>query len=399
MRTDRPRRWWMRSSTWRALGNTYRRRRAEGAEPLDAARASTLAEGTDGVLEDPGDERARSVEVAIWNPDGSRAELSGQRHAYRRRRGSRRSREHDEVDVVVGDATSCARASTRTAEIGAGSARSTVGRDEEIADGIAFVPGLGGQPARGRARRSADDRRDSATRLETHCALSGPHERPGRPRRRAGRGQPRASGSEEWGDAVVGHERRCRCRGDARRRRGARPLSRRRSPRTPRGHGVRRSTARPSASTDSGLRELDQAAVGIAEVRGAPPRIVARLDEERRPLASASSARRRGRRPRSRSGPRSAGRRPSRQPARGRGACCLPTAKQRAARPLRDRRRTYEVAIEGRSCRSTSLREQRDLADVLSCRDLELPGATSLSEVLRSVDALREPTMSAHGRS
>lgn len=65
----------MRFSTWRALGNTYRVVEREG-QPLDAVRAAELASGSDGVLEvvstDP-----RSVEIVIWNPDGSRAELSG----------------------------------------------------------------------------------------------------------------------------------------------------------------------------------------------------------------------------------------------------------------------------------------------------------------------------------
>ena len=44
--------------------------------PLDAGRASVLAQGTDGVLEVL-DRSATAVEIAIWNPDGSRAELSG----------------------------------------------------------------------------------------------------------------------------------------------------------------------------------------------------------------------------------------------------------------------------------------------------------------------------------
>ena len=65
----------MRSSTWHALGNTYVVVEP-GEHGLDAARASTLAHGTDGVLEVL-DRTESSVEIAIWNPDGSRAELSG----------------------------------------------------------------------------------------------------------------------------------------------------------------------------------------------------------------------------------------------------------------------------------------------------------------------------------
>lgn len=65
----------MRSSTWRALGNTYRVVEPEG-EPLDDGRARDLAVGTDGVVEVVS-ERDASLEIVIWNPDGSRAELSG----------------------------------------------------------------------------------------------------------------------------------------------------------------------------------------------------------------------------------------------------------------------------------------------------------------------------------
>ncbi|HSG14637.1 MAG TPA: diaminopimelate epimerase [Gaiellaceae bacterium] len=65
----------MRSSTWRALGNTYRVVDPEGA-PLDASRARDLAAGTDGVVEVMS-ERGSTLEIAIWNPDGSLAELSG----------------------------------------------------------------------------------------------------------------------------------------------------------------------------------------------------------------------------------------------------------------------------------------------------------------------------------
>jgi len=65
----------MTSSTWHALGNTYVVVEPENG-PLDAARACDLAQGTDGVLEVL-DRGADAVEIAIWNPDGSQAELSG----------------------------------------------------------------------------------------------------------------------------------------------------------------------------------------------------------------------------------------------------------------------------------------------------------------------------------
>ena len=65
----------MRSSTWRALGNTYRVVEPEGGR-LDAAQATALAIGADGVIEILATTPS-SVDIAIWNPDGSRAELSG----------------------------------------------------------------------------------------------------------------------------------------------------------------------------------------------------------------------------------------------------------------------------------------------------------------------------------
>ncbi len=64
----------MRSSAWRALGNTYVV--VEPDERLDADRAAALAGGTDGVLEVLSAQADR-VEIVIWNPDGSQAELSG----------------------------------------------------------------------------------------------------------------------------------------------------------------------------------------------------------------------------------------------------------------------------------------------------------------------------------
>jgi diaminopimelate epimerase len=66
----------MRFSTWQALGNRYVVVPRADAGALDAARAVSLAAGTDGVVEvvSVSDDE---VEVVIWNPDGSTAELSG----------------------------------------------------------------------------------------------------------------------------------------------------------------------------------------------------------------------------------------------------------------------------------------------------------------------------------
>jgi diaminopimelate epimerase len=65
----------MRSSTWHALGNTYRVVESEGGR-LDRSQAVALAVGTDGVLEVLATTPS-SVDIVIWNPDGSQAELSG----------------------------------------------------------------------------------------------------------------------------------------------------------------------------------------------------------------------------------------------------------------------------------------------------------------------------------
>ena len=90
----------MRSSTWRALGNTY-----VVAEPgdarLDSADAVALSRDADGVVEVLSASADR-VEVAIWNPDGSRAELSGNGTGSPRP-GSQLARAPGEIEVVVGD--------------------------------------------------------------------------------------------------------------------------------------------------------------------------------------------------------------------------------------------------------------------------------------------------------
>ena len=65
----------MRSSKWHAHGNTYLLVEDERLTPARAKELSA-AHGTDGVLEVLALSRS-SVEIAVWNPDGSRAELSG----------------------------------------------------------------------------------------------------------------------------------------------------------------------------------------------------------------------------------------------------------------------------------------------------------------------------------
>lgn len=66
----------MRSSKWHAHGNVYLLVEREPGDALTPERARELAAGTDGVLEVLS-AVAGEVEILIWNPDGSLAELSG----------------------------------------------------------------------------------------------------------------------------------------------------------------------------------------------------------------------------------------------------------------------------------------------------------------------------------
>ena len=72
----------MRFSKWHALGNAYLLvERADLAQPLSPQDARYLCDahrgvGADGVLE-IAEVRGAEADVVVWNPDGSRAELSG----------------------------------------------------------------------------------------------------------------------------------------------------------------------------------------------------------------------------------------------------------------------------------------------------------------------------------
>jgi diaminopimelate epimerase len=96
----------MRSSTWRALGNTYLLVEA-GGTPLDEKRARELAASTDGIVEVVSVDGDR-VAIRIWNPDGSLAELSGNgtriAAAWHEARSGAR-----EISVAVGDRVTRAR--------------------------------------------------------------------------------------------------------------------------------------------------------------------------------------------------------------------------------------------------------------------------------------------------
>lgn len=131
----------MRSSTWRALGNTYRVVET-GGDRLDASLAHRLAGETDGVLEilseSPG-----QVEIVIWNPDGSRAELSG--NGTRIAAGWHATRSGaTEIDVRTGMRTVAARV-LPNGEIEQDLGEVVVGDSESI-EGITLVPVSVGNP-------------------------------------------------------------------------------------------------------------------------------------------------------------------------------------------------------------------------------------------------------------
>ena len=131
----------MTSSTWRALGNTYVVVEP-GGMPLDASSASVLAQGTDGVLEVLAVSKDR-VKIAIWNPDGSTAELSGNGTRIAAAWLAARSGAQL-IEVVVGDRTVVARMlddGTVEQEMG----EVVVGQAETV-DGLSVRPVSVGNP-------------------------------------------------------------------------------------------------------------------------------------------------------------------------------------------------------------------------------------------------------------
>jgi diaminopimelate epimerase len=132
----------MQSSSWCALGNTYVVADPDGSERLDRADAIALAEGADGVIEilEAADER---VEIAIWNPDGSLAELSG--NGTRIAAAWQASRTGAErIEVVVGDRSVATRI-LADGVIEQDLGEVVVGAAETI-EGIAFTPVSVGNP-------------------------------------------------------------------------------------------------------------------------------------------------------------------------------------------------------------------------------------------------------------
>jgi diaminopimelate epimerase len=130
----------MTSSKWSAHGNVYLLVENERVTP-DRARELSSAYETDGVLEVL-DVHATEAEIAIWNPDGSRAELSGNgtRIAARwlaDRQGA------DEVRIRVGERVTTARRAGDLVEQALGPVE--VGAPEVI-EGVELVPVSVGNP-------------------------------------------------------------------------------------------------------------------------------------------------------------------------------------------------------------------------------------------------------------
>jgi diaminopimelate epimerase len=132
----------VRSSRWSALGNTYVVVEPDRGRPLDPAQAHDLAGDADGVLEvvSAGDEDMR---IIVWNPDGSKAELSGN--------GTRIAA------AWLAELTGARRISVRVGErevvatvLESGEIEQDLGEVHvdapEVVDGIAFVPVSVGNP-------------------------------------------------------------------------------------------------------------------------------------------------------------------------------------------------------------------------------------------------------------
>jgi diaminopimelate epimerase len=130
----------MRSSKWSAHGNVYLLVEDEGVTPERAQELSAAYE-TDGVLEVL-DVHGAQAEISVWNPDGSRAELSGNGT----RIAARWLAEREGAGVVrirVGDRVTKARIAGDLVEQELG--RVEVGAPEEI-EGIELVPVSVGNP-------------------------------------------------------------------------------------------------------------------------------------------------------------------------------------------------------------------------------------------------------------
>ena len=167
----------MRSSRWDAQGNIY----LVTEEPLTAERVRAEVGDADGILEvlRGGDDW---VEIAIWNPDGSRAEMSGQRHAHRRALAGRTQRRRRRSSCASARARCAARMLGRRRASSRTSARSSSARRRR-STGVRFVAVDVGNPHAVVDGDPAEPAADRAAARDAR-ALPAADERPGRARRR-----------------------------------------------------------------------------------------------------------------------------------------------------------------------------------------------------------------------
>jgi diaminopimelate epimerase len=130
----------MTSSKWSAHGNVYLLVEEERLTP-DRARELSSAYETDGVLEVL-DVHGAEAEIAVWNPDGSRAELSGNGTRIAARWLAERVGA-DEVRIRVGDRLTKARILNGLVEQELGPVN--VGAPE-LVEGVEFLPVSVGNP-------------------------------------------------------------------------------------------------------------------------------------------------------------------------------------------------------------------------------------------------------------
>ena len=265
----------MRSSTWRALGNTYVARRAGRAEApcdADALRLATLAAGTDGVLEVVEVARRRGGDRDL-EPGRLQRRALGKRHAHRGARGSR-ARSGRRVSPRIRLAARSV-SPRRRSEVEQDLGDVMVGRPEASRStaSVSFDAGLGREPARRRDREPpattpparpaprdarAVSRSARTSRSPASTARGGDGARLGARRGGDARsGTSAVAAAAAAGDARLVRRARCACTSPAEtlaRRRRAR-AARRSTARRPRSSAARPSTAcASSTSRPSGSR-------------------------------------------------------------------------------------------------------------------------------------------------
>ena len=152
----------MRSSKWHSLGNSYLvLERAELDRPLDVPTVQELSAETDGIVEIV-DAHGGEADVQIWNPDGSRAEFSG--NGARIAAAWLAQEAGPDITLCFGTRVARARVDGTTVALDVGAVE--VGPPEELDVGgerVTFTPVSVGNP-HAVVRRDFDDDRDRAAR-------------------------------------------------------------------------------------------------------------------------------------------------------------------------------------------------------------------------------------------